>query len=104
MFFFSSRRRHTRYWRDWSSDVCSSDLTFCEGRRVGKTFRPYHGGPIDGPENGPPPAAWTIHCVPQGHFIDQKYDIPVPHTDDIRVRSFTSTELIYQLESSLGVE
>src|SRR3712207_6259119 len=27
MFFFSSRRRHTRYWRDWSSDVCSSDLS-----------------------------------------------------------------------------
>src|SRR3712207_7368879 len=26
VFFFSSRRRHTRYWRDWSSDVCSSDL------------------------------------------------------------------------------
>src|SRR3712207_7020181 len=25
-FCFSSRRRHTRYWRDWSSDVCSSDL------------------------------------------------------------------------------
>src|SRR3712207_5491492 len=28
LFFFSSRRRHTRYWRDWSSDVCSSDLKF----------------------------------------------------------------------------
>src|SRR5699024_11868339 len=27
-FFFSSRRRHTRSKRDWSSDVCSSDLTF----------------------------------------------------------------------------
>src|SRR5438067_10647833 len=26
MFFFSSRRRHTRSKRDWSSDVCSSDL------------------------------------------------------------------------------
>src|SRR2546421_7372719 len=26
-FFFSSRRRHTRSDRDWSSDVCSSDLT-----------------------------------------------------------------------------
>src|SRR5215510_15163643 len=25
-FFFSSRRRHTRWPRDWSSDVCSSDL------------------------------------------------------------------------------
>src|SRR3712207_9079154 len=30
-FFFSSRRRHTRYWRDWSSDVCSSDLASGRG-------------------------------------------------------------------------
>src|SRR5207247_8085024 len=28
-FFFSSRRRHTRSTRDWSSDVCSSDLDTC---------------------------------------------------------------------------
>src|SRR5690606_40689170 len=27
--FFSSRRRHTRFSRDWSSDVCSSDLFYC---------------------------------------------------------------------------
>src|SRR6266853_1677561 len=27
-FFFSSRRRHTRFDCDWSSDVCSSDLSF----------------------------------------------------------------------------
>src|SRR5258707_9884676 len=33
-FFFSSRRRHTRYWRDWSSDVCSSDLLLDVGRPV----------------------------------------------------------------------
>src|SRR3712207_7607754 len=33
-FFFSSRRRHTRYWRDWSSDVCSSDLPSASGRVV----------------------------------------------------------------------
>src|SRR5207302_6934178 len=26
-FFYSSRRRHTRFSRDWSSDVCSSDLS-----------------------------------------------------------------------------
>src|SRR5690606_39525582 len=32
-FFFSSRRRHTSFSRDWSSDVCSSDL---ESKRVGK--------------------------------------------------------------------
>src|SRR3989442_12905531 len=31
-FFFSSRRRHTRCGRDWSSDVCSSDLCFRRGR------------------------------------------------------------------------
>src|SRR2546422_6247870 len=31
LFFFSSRRRHTRCSRDWSSDVCSSDL-LAEGR------------------------------------------------------------------------
>src|SRR3712207_6859954 len=30
--FFSSKRRHTRYWRDWSSDVCSSDLFRLEER------------------------------------------------------------------------
>src|SRR3712207_8372770 len=35
-FFFSSRRRHTRYWRDWSSDVCSSDLY--QARRVRDRF------------------------------------------------------------------
>src|SRR5207248_5923275 len=28
LFFFSSRRRHTRSYGDWSSDVCSSDLIF----------------------------------------------------------------------------
>src|SRR3712207_2196765 len=33
-FFFSSRRRHTRYWRDWSSDVCSSDLQLWWGHQI----------------------------------------------------------------------
>src|SRR5437879_10544179 len=31
IFFFSSRRRHTRYIGDWSSDVCSSDLDPARG-------------------------------------------------------------------------
>src|SRR6266513_5512593 len=30
IFFFSSRRRHTRSKRDWSSDVCSSDLVYVD--------------------------------------------------------------------------
>src|SRR5437016_9949210 len=32
VFFFSSRRRHTRLVSDWSSDVCSSDLRYRSGR------------------------------------------------------------------------
>src|SRR5206468_9565582 len=36
-FFFSSRRRHTRSDRDWSSDVCSSDL--CVGRALSSPWR-----------------------------------------------------------------
>src|SRR5207249_8715575 len=36
-FFFSSRRRHTRSKRDWSSDVCSSDL-FTVARLGGDEF------------------------------------------------------------------
>src|SRR5205807_6182281 len=33
IFFFSSRRRHTRLQGDWSSDVCSSDL-HCAGKAI----------------------------------------------------------------------
>src|SRR5690625_1809840 len=40
MFFFSSRRRHTRWPRDWSSDVCSSDLLDKEeAENILKTYR-----------------------------------------------------------------
>src|SRR6476661_10237484 len=34
-FFFSSRRRHTRFKCDWSSDVCSSDLPRCDSVLAG---------------------------------------------------------------------
>src|SRR6266536_4968362 len=43
-FFFSSRRRHTRSTRDWSSDVCSSDLD-----RAGA-----HGAGLQGDDDGAP--------------------------------------------------
>src|SRR2546430_7036595 len=44
VFFFSSRRRHTRFDCDWSSDVCSSDLILIferirEELKLGKTPR-----------------------------------------------------------------
>src|SRR4051794_41522293 len=39
-FFFSSRRRHTRWTGDWSSDVCSSDLWKSAAGRVGIQLDP----------------------------------------------------------------
>src|SRR3712207_1931248 len=47
-FFFSSRRRHTRYWRDWSSDVCSSDLVGPEGGSVQVTEGAVEVSTLDG--------------------------------------------------------
>src|SRR5690606_39631656 len=50
-FFFSSRRRHTRFSRDWSSDVCSSDLgadgltQTVTGRNLGAHAAPWGAGP-----------------------------------------------------------
>src|SRR2546429_2885738 len=40
-FFFSSRRRHTRCSRDWSSDVCSSDLNLIEAASGGRLTPSY---------------------------------------------------------------
>src|SRR5690606_40450589 len=51
-FFFSSRRRHTRFSRDWSSDVCSSDLKDEEEHLVDT------GGPV--PEEVAPAALAVV--------------------------------------------
>src|SRR5436189_608799 len=44
LFFFSSRRRHTRYIGDWSSDVCSSDLPSRAGRHLKAATKESRGG------------------------------------------------------------
>src|SRR5207245_7527961 len=43
--FFSSRRRHTRCYRDWSSDVCSSDLLVIASTAVSSCRAPLRGYP-----------------------------------------------------------
>src|SRR5256885_7624820 len=48
-FFFSSRRRHTRLQGDWSSDVCSSDLTWNTSQvRPGNYVLTVVAGPVKG--------------------------------------------------------
>src|SRR6266849_9800356 len=49
IFFFSSRRRHTRSTRDWSSDVCSSDLLGDRGVVLLRDFLPDLDGLIERP-------------------------------------------------------
>src|SRR5699024_11858763 len=53
LFFFSSRRRHTRSKRDWSSDVCSSDL-------------PSPGGCDAAPAAWSPRREPRLHVAPRG--------------------------------------
>src|SRR4029434_11346271 len=45
--FFSSRRRHTRFKCDWSSDVCSSDLTHTNTHAHTPTHTNTHQGVLD---------------------------------------------------------
>src|SRR5690625_3806125 len=57
LFFFSSRRRHTRWPRDWSSDVCSSDLETADCR----SYRPGH----------------TVHFIQARHAAEHPDPVPV---------------------------
>src|SRR2546422_8769992 len=62
VFFFSSRRRHTRCSRDWSSDVCSSDLESPE--RLAKIGDPHHVELVQADEGAgvvPPHAGQAFH-------------------------------------------
>ena len=76
-FFFSSRRRHTRLSRDWSSDVCSSDLVakVLDFKAVGRNnlFSFLRDAGILMADNVP-----YQEYIDRGYFrvIEQKYHIP----------------------------
>src|SRR5256885_2836139 len=58
VFFFSSRRRHTRLQGDWSSDVCSSDLSGA-GKKPGRCV----GAADQDREGGAGHSAWHRHAA-----------------------------------------
>src|SRR3712207_6873924 len=79
-FFFSSRRRHTRYWRDWSSDVCSSDLVMGRGEQLavigGPEARPPGPGTLEVPDVAAPaaraePGVAADEPVLAGHRVER---------------------------------
>src|SRR5439155_17435157 len=63
-FFFSSRRRHTRWPRDWSSDVCSSDLRRAHRPLRGERHR-LRPRPPSHPRDGRRPERGHRQAVPQ---------------------------------------
>src|SRR2546421_7416983 len=80
VFFFSSRRRHTRSDRDWSSDVCSSDLA---GRPPGnhphrQDFRRGRSHPIREVEMGFLLLGIDslIACIAVGPIISRRWSVP----------------------------
>src|SRR5690606_41199391 len=61
-FFFSSRRRHTRFSRDWSSDVCSSDLGGRGSPPAGFARLPRASLRAAGPRSQAPWGSWPGPC------------------------------------------
>src|SRR5207253_8432254 len=82
-FFFSSRRRHTRWPRDWSSDVCSSDLA--HGHIVGNAAPWIRRLTCSRQEQSPASPPWRIDWTLRGaprHGSRRTGD----HPDDLRVQ------------------
>src|SRR6266487_2508694 len=73
-FFFSSRRRHTRWTGDWSSDVCSSDLTV----NAMPSTRHTH-SPSDDTHEHEHRHGTLVHTHPHVHVIGIDHDDPRAH-------------------------
>src|SRR5207248_2872691 len=93
LFFSSSRRRHTRSYGDWSSDVCSSDLQ--AGTIVVRDRFPGLASALSSPATVPVEAvaSWDVSAVDQvdlptiHQFLDRRLSMPIP------VRAYFASEL-----------
>src|SRR5699024_11409562 len=97
MFFFSSRRRHTRSKRDWSSDVCSSDLG-----ETGRVVTPIH---AYSPSRGMQTQLWpeSIHgglrIARLRHFSENNcHTVHAPYT---KIGRASCRERVLQIDSGV---
>src|SRR2546430_7170503 len=84
-FFFSSRRRHTRFDCDWSSDVCSSDLRLL-AEMDAVIVHSEHGARRLQEDFGVP--GERIRVIPHGAFdylTKQDDEMPLPRSEERRV-------------------
>src|SRR6266699_7070489 len=126
-FFFSSRRRHTRCGRDWSSDVCSSDLRACwspraSGSRAGSSAsRPWTASPSSSPPPpgrsttcgaAPPTAATPSGCSPGGRSAgpgtatggdEMRVDCTINGEPRVADDVWEGESLLYVLRERLGL-
>src|SRR5690606_29663557 len=72
-FFFSSRRRHTRFSRDWSSDVCSSDLGVLSLALAGRLL---HVVAQDAASRASPLEGGRVDALLRGHLAGDTADAP----------------------------
>src|SRR5690606_39618061 len=82
LFFFSSRRRHTRFSRDWSSDVCSSDLAQVT---VPVTYAEVWEFWLSNRELSDAVDFVTIHILPYWENIPIRADLAAAHADEIQI-------------------
>src|SRR5256885_12134843 len=86
-FFFSSRRRHTRLQGDWSSDVCSSDLS--DPRvSVHSVHSPFFKSPILNMKSRPQPHRGGLIVAPMGlrtgfHIQNWRFEYEIPSATQI---------------------
>ncbi len=68
--------------------------SFCEGRSIGYTVKPYMGGEVDGPDCGKPPVPWDITCEPDEVFRDHVKKVEVPHSSFVMVSKLQDNHMI----------